>query len=286
MSTSSFDPDAYKAMQRNSWGAVSAGWLKWAELQEKATRPVTLRLLQMAHISPGQNVLDVASGVGDPAISAAIHVGPSGSVLATDQSREMLEATMKRASEAGVDNLSIHVTDAESLGLPNQSFDAALCRWGLMFLPNLPVALGRIFDTLVVGGRFATAVWSVPDKVPLLSLPMKAIASVIEIPRPPAEAPSLFGLADLDALAATFERAGFENFTAEKVNIVFPFSSAESFVEFTLDLAAPIAALLADKTTEIQNQARSAVAEEAKSYALADGRIEIPSEAICAVGQK
>jgi len=286
MSTPSFNPDAYKEMQRKSWGAASAGWLKWAVPQEKATRPVTQRLFGMARISPGQNVLDIASGVGDPAISAAIHVGPSGSVLATDQSSEMLEAAMQRASAAGVSNLSTQVIDAESLSLPTQSFDAALCSWGLMFLPNLPAALGGIHEALMSGGRFAAAVWSSPDKVPLLSLPTKAIASVIEVPPPPAAAPGPFSLADAEALAATFERAGFENVSTDRVNVVFQFSSAESFVEFVLDLAPPVAGVLADKTPEVQSQARGAIVEEMNSYANADGEIVMPNEAICVVGQK
>lgn len=285
MSTS-FDPNAYKAIQRQSWGAESAGWLKWADAQERDTRPVTMCLLQMARISPGQNVLDVASGAGDPSIAAALHVGPSGSVLATDQSPEMLDAARTRASDFGLDNMSFQVTDAELLNLPTQSFDAALCRWGLMFMPNLPGVLGRIHDILANGGRFATAVWSVPDRVPMLSLPNKALGTLFDIPRPPEGAPGPFSLADGDALADAFTLAGFENVRIEKVNAVFQASSAESFVEFVLDLSAPLAILLADKSDEVKSQARNAIAEEVKYYAKADGHIEMPNEAICIVGEK
>ena len=53
------------------------------------------------------------------------------------------------------DIIEFKESDAENLDLANSSFDAALCRWGLMLLPNLDAAIGKIYSSLVSGGRFA-----------------------------------------------------------------------------------------------------------------------------------
>lgn len=58
----------------------------------------------------------------------------------------------------------------ENLDLANSSFDAALCRWGLMLLPNLDAVIGKIYSSLVSGGRFAAAVWADAPKVPIIGL--------------------------------------------------------------------------------------------------------------------
>ena len=65
--------------------------------------------------------------------------------------------------------------DAEEPDLPARSFDAALCRWVLMFLPHLVAALTRLRALLVPDGRFAAAVWGSPEKVPFTSVPMGVI---------------------------------------------------------------------------------------------------------------
>jgi len=54
--------------------------------------------------------------------------------------------------------------DAETISLPSSTFDAVVCRWGLMFLPDLRVGLSNIYRSLVEGGQLAAAVWASPEK--------------------------------------------------------------------------------------------------------------------------
>ena len=63
--------------------------------------------------------------------------------------------------------------DAEIIDLPLSMFDAALCRWGLMLFPDPKAGLSNINNSLVSGGHFAAAVWSSPDKVPFLFVPIQ-----------------------------------------------------------------------------------------------------------------
>ena len=94
-------------------------------------------MLDEAGIRPGLRVLDVAAGTGDQAVLAAQRIGPTGSLLATDISATMLAAAVETVREAGLDNVATQVADASALELEDESFDAAICRLRLMFVPDL-----------------------------------------------------------------------------------------------------------------------------------------------------
>jgi enediyne biosynthesis protein CalE5 len=75
-------------------------------------------------------------------------------------------------------------------------FDAVLCRWGLMFLPDLREGLSNIYSSLINGGYLAAAVWASPDKVPFLSVSMNTVVKETGKPIPPSGTPGPFKLAD------------------------------------------------------------------------------------------
>ena len=129
MSTQAFDPIQYKAGQRQLWDTVAPGWKKWWTTQEQAAQPVSDRLVALAEIRPGQRVLDVGTGIGEPALTAAHRVGTAGHVVATDQAPQMLAIAQERALVLGVQNVEFRDMDAEALDFPDGSFDAILSRF-------------------------------------------------------------------------------------------------------------------------------------------------------------
>ena len=156
MSKSQFDANQFKIGQRDSWDNVAVGWNKWWKTFEKGAQKVSNKLVELAEIKPGQRVLDIATGIGEPAITAARTVGDKGHVIATDISTQMLAIGRERAIAQGLQNMiEFREGDAESVDLPNSSFEAVLSRWGLMFLPNLRMALDNIQKSLINGGRLA-----------------------------------------------------------------------------------------------------------------------------------
>jgi ubiquinone/menaquinone biosynthesis C-methylase UbiE len=91
-------------------------------------------MLEMADVRPGKRVLDVAAGAGDQTLDIAKRVGPAGYVLAADLSPCILEFCRENALGAGHDNVDTLTADGETLQVEDASFDAAICRLGLMFL--------------------------------------------------------------------------------------------------------------------------------------------------------
>jgi ubiquinone/menaquinone biosynthesis C-methylase UbiE len=84
------DSKQYKENQRQGWDSVAEGWQKWWKTIEVGADKVSHRLIELAEIKPGSRILDIATGIGEPAVTAAKHVGNSGHVLATDISPQML----------------------------------------------------------------------------------------------------------------------------------------------------------------------------------------------------
>ncbi len=105
--------------------------------------------MELAHVVPGHKVLDVATGIGEPAMTAARRAGPSGRVVAIDQAPQMLDVARERMQAAGIGTVEFVERDAEVVTLPLDSFDAVVCRWGIMFFHNPVSTLARLRNTLV-----------------------------------------------------------------------------------------------------------------------------------------
>jgi ubiquinone/menaquinone biosynthesis C-methylase UbiE len=117
-------------------------WQRGREMRGEGSEAATEMMLEIAQIRESDRVLEIAAGTGDLAVIAARRVGPTGYVLATDISTSMVNLTAETAREAGVTNIETLVMDADSLDLPEASFNAALCRSALMNFPN-PIAQAK-----------------------------------------------------------------------------------------------------------------------------------------------
>src|ERR1700735_2085715 len=119
-------------------------------------------LLAWASPAPGEQVLDVACGTGLVSFEAARAVSVGGHVLGIDLSDRMVGDAERRARERKLSNCSFSRMDAETLAVPDASFDVVLCALGLMYMPDPEQALREMRRVLTGGGRLALAVWGEP----------------------------------------------------------------------------------------------------------------------------
>jgi cyclopropane fatty-acyl-phospholipid synthase-like methyltransferase len=268
------------------WDNAAKGWYTWWETFEQGAQKVNDKLVQMAQLKPGDRVLDIATGIGEPAVTAARRVKPGGKVIATDISPQMIALAKSRAKSLGLEDvMEFREIDAENLDFPKSSFNAVLSRWGLMFLPNLTASLSVIRQLLVPGGIMAAAVWSTPAKVPTLDLAFSTVRKQINAPPPPPGTPGPFALADTDSLEQSFKQAGFGEVRVEILDITFAFDAAESYTKFQQAITAPIHAMLASHSEEKKKQVWDAVTDAASSYADSHGRVSMGNEVICISGK-
>ncbi len=286
MSTQPFDPAKYKAGQQKEWGRAAPGWKNWWQIIESGLQPISDRMMELARIRPGQHVLDIATGIGEPAVTAARLVGPGGQVLAIDLSAPMLEIARERVIELGLNNITFRELDAEKLDLPEQSFDAIFSRLGLMFLPNLQEALEKMRKLLVPGGRLVGAVWGAPQKVPFASLPMNVAMRMLQVPLPQPGLPGTFSLADPDRVTHLLTQAGFTEVRTEPMILVSEWASIDEYIRFLHEVLIQINALLAQYPVEQQAEVWQAIADGAQQFTASDGSIHTESELILLVGQR
>ena len=284
---STFDPQKFKSAQRQGWDSVAEGWKKWWKTIEEGAQVVSDRLVELSRIQQGNNVLDVATGIGEPAVTAARKVAPGGKVTAIDLSPGMLSIGKERAKENGLaDIIEFQQGDAETFSLPSSKFDAIVCRFGLMFLPDVSTALKTMREALVPDGRIAAAVWSSPQKVPAFLTPFEIVMKETGFPPPPPGTPGPFSLADTNLLKEKFEQAGFQDIKIESGNVDFKLPSPEAYVDFIKNTAAPLNAMMAGLPDERKQEIWNKVVEASKKFADASGSTSFTNEVIYVSAKK
>ena len=271
-------PDAVKAQQRAGWGGQAQQYYAQVEVTERQWGTLSDGLLELARVATGDRVLDLACGIGDPALAAAERVGPTGTVIATDISPDMLAFAAQRATAAGLINVELHEMDAEAIDLPDASVDVVLCRLGLMFLPDLDRALAGVRRVLVPGGRFASAIPWRPAEQAMPRL-VGAFLAALGLPPPPPHTPGrpgIFSLSDASFVAAALDRAGLTGIRIQPHTVPHDYASPDEWIDWVLALNAPLRQQLAGVPDELIQQARRAAAAAAAAYRQQDGHVRYP----------
>lgn len=280
MAESASDMNSLKRDQRAMWDDSAAGWNKWWPTFERAAQNVSDRLVALAGVRVGSRVLDIATGNGEPAVTAARLAGASGHVTAVDQSPGMLAIARERAKSLGLKNIEFVESDAESMALPDASFDACVCRWGLMFMPDLSAVLRTLHRALKPGAGFATAVWNSGDKVPMITLAADAVRQIAGLKPPPPGALEPTRLADTSILKTALEQAGFSSIAIEPMAVTFEFASMAEFVAFRSEVGRA-QAMMARLDPATRARVQAAIGDAARKFQDPDRRVRLSNETIC-----
>ncbi|HEY33675.1 MAG TPA: methyltransferase domain-containing protein [Dehalococcoidia bacterium] len=283
MTTNEFNPEQYKAATQQRWQEMAPRWHKWSPFLSELNRDLTNQMLEMAGIRAGFRVLDIAAGDGDMSIIAAHRVGPDGYVLATDISSNLLAYAASAAGEAGLAHLETRVMDGENLELEDNSFDAVICRSGLMLMPDPKTAMAEIYRVLRLGGRLSAFVSSTPDKNPWFGLSVGILRKHAQLPPAPPGSPGTFSLGAPGVFEGIFHEAGFQRVVTHYVSGSFPLSSAAECVEFLKDIG--LNSMLASLSEDKQQQAWAEVEQALSQLEGPDGFVS-PVEGIIGAGLK
>lgn len=261
--------------QREDWNRVAPGWEKWDAFLDENFGFINHLLVGHARIRGAYRVLDIGSGTGYPALLAARTVGPNGQVVGIDLAEHMLRVAQGKAKTLNLKNLEFRTGSADSLSDSPDSYDAIISRFCLMFLPNIPKALGEISRVLKPSGYLSAVVWSAPEKNPYLRILTDVIKQHLSLPPPDPEAPGIFRLAKPGDLPTMLSTTGFTNVVEEEIQAHIACPSAEEYVHSIMDLAAPVQGLFAKMTTDQQNMATRQIIDAANQHRVSD-RIAFP----------
>lgn len=228
-------------------------------------QPVTNALVDYAQPSPGMQVLDLASGTGEPAITLATRVGPQGHVTALDLSADLLEIAEKRAQARGLENFATRQADAHSLPFPDNSFDLATSRFGVMFFRDPKGALGELRRVLRPAARACFLAWG-PFEQPYWQSMMGVVHRHVGGPLLEPGGPNPFCFSAPGSLSAVLQSAGFLDVEEETTTLPWAWPGPpEEVWEQNRSVAVPFRPMLdrvpPDQWPQIHAEVHQAVAK-------------------------
>ena len=207
----------YKQIVHEEWTASRTieAWRKWYDKMVIHTQPLTRAILDIAKLEPGLDVLDLASGTGEPAFSVSKYVAPDGHVIATDLSSEMLQVAEENAKRMGIGHTSFQQADAHFLPFDDESFDRVTCRAGIMYFWDCQRALTEIRRVLKPDGIAALVAWGPVEQSPFVTDFLGPFMMRKEMPKIPQDAPHPMRFGVPGSLSSELSRAGFRSVLEE-----------------------------------------------------------------------
>jgi enediyne biosynthesis protein CalE5 len=267
------------------WSAVAAGWEEHADFVEARGAEVTRRLLEEAAPEPGARVLELACGAGDVGLAAASLVAP-GEVVLSDVAAEMTAIAARRAEARGLANVTTGTFGVEAIEAPDEAFDVALCREGLMFAADPALAVREIARVLRAGGRLAVAVWGPRAENPWLGLVFDAVAEQLGRPVPPPGMPGPFALADAQALRRLLEDNGFDDVGVRELPVPLSAASFDVWWSRVAVLAGPLTTILAGLPETARRELADRLRDAARPFETGDRGLLFPGLALLASGRR
>jgi ubiquinone/menaquinone biosynthesis C-methylase UbiE len=268
------------------WRETAQYWTKYSNTIAKMFAPLTEAMIERARIREGQSVLDVAGGAGEPSLTIAERVGPSGSVMCTDAVAEMVDAARQEAKRRGLKNMQFQQCTADSLSFADNSFDVVVSRLGVMFFRDSIGSMREMLRVVRPGGALTFAVWGKSDINPFCYLVSGVMDQHVKAAEADPNAPNAFRFAEIGKLAGVMKEAGAIDVRDEVVSIDIeaPLSALE-FWNMRSQTSDTLREKLAKLSTNEQAQIGEEVQQAVKEF-FPGNQMKFPAQMLIATGRK
>ena len=260
----------------------------WDTLAEKfdlwlpQIAPVGEALIATLNIEPGEKILDLASGTGEPALTLARR-NPHAQIIGTDAAAGMVRAAHNKVMAERLSNIEFVAMAAEQLEFADASFNKAICRFGVMLFADPLQGLKEMRRVLKPGGQFALAVWSTAETMTTMQWAYRVFKERLDEEHHPAIG-KITSLGPSGALEEILREAGFEHFTIERKQFNYQFNSFDEY--WDIIVASDIMKQQFDALPENERaNVRNEVARFAHDFQCENGLV-IPHEYLLAYGIK
>lgn len=271
------DPRLQLRVQRYGWDSAvdyyNDGW-------STQLRPAHDQFLAMAYLKPGQNVIEIASGTGLVTLRAAQVLGPTGAILATDLSQKMVDDLIQRAAEAGISTITAQRIGAEDLGQADNTFDAALCALGLMYVPDPGKAVREMARVIKPGGTVTATVWGQRKNCGWAD-----VFPIIDARVDSEVCPMFFGTGAKGALVMDFKAASLSDIAEHRQSEILNFANAEQVITSVL-LGGPVAMAAKRFSDDVWQDVKAEFLLSVAAFEQPDGCYRIPCEFVTVRGTK
>jgi len=252
-------------------------WVDRQQSQDMVFAPISELLIDRAHATGGERVVDVGCGCGDISVLLAQQVGPTGQVLGIDVSAPMLERAQQIAP--GALPVSFVLADATVYPFDTSSFDLLASRFGVMFFADPVLSFANLRRALRPSGRLVFACWNEPRENPFFMAPLQAAYKhVPKLPQLSPEDPGPFSFASEQRVRRILGEAGFREIMMEPCNVSLDLAvgrGLEAAVQSTLEIG-PSARALAEQPAAVVAAATQSIREALTPFARGE-RILLPA---------
>jgi ubiquinone/menaquinone biosynthesis C-methylase UbiE len=256
----------FRVQSYDIWQKMAAGWDRDRRFMQKTSQAVSEWLVDALDPKPGQTILELAAGTGETGFLAAARIGDNGKLISTDFAPNMVEATRGESERLGLANVEPRVLDAENMGLPDNSVDGILCRWGYMLMADPGEALQETRRVLREGGAVAFSVFGAPERNAWTSVPSRVLLEVTGAPRPDPTAPGILSMADPNRTKELLGAAGFEVKRMEDVPLTWRFEDYDGYWRFLTDIAGAHSMRIGNLPEEERHAFRARLEEAVEPY--------------------
>jgi ubiquinone/menaquinone biosynthesis C-methylase UbiE len=275
MTEPTLDADAFNAFEAAGWEKQAAGY---DDFFGSITTRLVEPLLDAAEVGPGARVLDVASGPGYVAASAAAR---GASVVGVDVAEAMI--SLARRLHPG---LEFRHGNAEALPFADESFDAVVANFVMLHLGRPERGAAELTRVLDGGGRLALTVWDLPERARFLGVLLEALtAAGAQPPEDIPVGPPIFRFAEDREFARLLEEQRLEGVEVNTISFVHSASSPDELWRGLLGGTVRTSALILRQTSVMQERIRSAFEEIVGRYQVGSA-LELRVSAKLASGRK
>jgi ubiquinone/menaquinone biosynthesis C-methylase UbiE len=270
----------------HAWQTSARYWDKYRTLITEMFAPLTTGLVEEARIGINRKVLDIGGGSGEPSLTIARIVGPTGSVMYTDPVAGMLDSAQAEAGRRGLTNIHFRRCSADELPFADCTFDVAIARLSAMFFVDPVTAVREALRVVLKDGCVAFAVWGPKEANPFFSSISDVIDQFLDGPPQDSDAPDAFRFAVPGKLAGVLKQAGAKNVIERQLN--FQIEAAISFEQFwqlRTEMSGTLREKMARLTASQLPTVKQAVADAARKY-FVSGTMSFPAEASIVSGKK
>ena len=252
---------------RQAWANSAATRSSFSSQQADMTLAATEGIIRLGQVKPGMQVLDVATGVGDPAIALAKLVRPDGHVLAVDMVNGMVKAGEEEARQQGVSNISFEQANAESLPFSSQSFDLVTCKHAVMIFADVKAGLREIRRVLKTGRRAIFTAHGLPEENPWRSCIERVFSKYLEASTSVPGTPYAYRFAHPGTLSEGLREAGFSLVEEESPTLPWIWhGTPEEFWEFRRNQGAQFLHLIGRLAPEQRDDVIAEVLDSIREY--------------------